>query len=207
VDESFSGVLIERMAARKGELRHMEQHGSSGKARLNFLVPSRGLLGFSSELKTESRGTAVLNRAFECYGAYQMGLDRRPRAAMVSNAEGAVTAYALAALEARGVLFVAPGAPTYAGHVVGECARDSVFDMEVNAVKAKKLTNVRSVGHEDKIVLPPPRVFPLEEAIVYVAPDELCEVTPKAIRLRKRILDPSERDKFQRKHARAMKGL
>jgi len=209
VDEVYSGMVIERMAQRKGAMREFVPIGGkeSGKVRLTFSAPSRGLIGFQSELKTESRGTATLHRVFEEYGTYVRGLERKPRAVMVSNAPGQITAYALDALQARGQLFAAPGQQTYVGHIIGECSRDSMYDMDVNPVKAKKLTNIRAAGKDDAVSLAPPRVFSLEEAIVYVAPDELVEVTPTAVRLRKRVLDPNEREKASRALAKAAKAL
>ena len=207
VDDAYSGAAIERMAQRKGVLKDFAAVGgaSSGRARLTFTAPSRGLIGFQSELKTESRGTATMHRTFDAYGPYVRGLERKPRAAVVSNCAGQVTAYALDALQARGTLFVRPGDATYGGHVIGEASRDSLYDMEVNPVKAKKLTNIRAAGKDDAVNLAPPRAFSLEDAIVYVAPDELVEVTPTFIRLRKRLLDGSERERASRSLAKSMK--
>ena len=173
-----------------------------------------------SELKTDTRGTAVLNRIFDGYGPYLSALNRKDRGVLVSNCAGNVTSYALRDLEPRGVLFVSPGEATYCGHVIGECSKDD-RDLDVNPVKAKKLTNVRASGMDEAIRLSPPRVLSLEDAIVsffaplsapaaafsrahlltpppvfpqvYCAPDELVEITPSAIRMRKRILDPDER--------------
>lgn len=207
VDDEFSGMVIERMAQRKGNLKDFTAIGAknSGKSRLSFTAPSRGLIGFQSEVKTESRGTATIHRVFDAYGEYIKGLERKPRAVLVSNTTGQITAYALDTLQARGTLFIKPGEATYGGHILGECSRDSLFDMEVNPVRAKKLTNVRASGHEDAIRLSPPKVFSLEEAIVYVAPDELVEVTPSTLRLRKRLLDPNEREKASRAFAKSMR--
>lgn len=137
VDEAHSGMVIERMAGRKGNLDEFSQLGI-GKVRLTFKAPSRGLIGFQSELKTESRGSAVMHRVFDAYGPYIRGLDRKPRAVMVSNCTGQITAYALDSLQARGQLFVKPGEPTYGGHIIGECSKDSLYDMEVNCTKGKK---------------------------------------------------------------------
>ena len=138
VDESHSGMVIERMAGRKGALDEFVQMGGEGKVRLTFKAPSRGLIGFQSELKTDSRGSAVMHRVFDSYGPYVRGLDRKPRAVMVSNGSGQITAYALDSLQARGQLFVKPGEPTYGGHIIGECSKDSLYDMEVNCTKGKK---------------------------------------------------------------------
>jgi GTP-binding protein len=122
---------------------------------------------------------------------------------MVSNCQGQITAYALDTLQARGQLFVKPGDPTYNGQIIGECSRDSLYDMDVNPVKAKQLTNIRAAGTDEKVRLPPCRVFPLEEAVVYVAQDELVEVTPTCVRLRKRLLDANERDAASRRIAKS----
>jgi GTP-binding protein len=207
VDETFSGMVIERMAQRKGNLKDFAPIGGkeSGKSRLTFTAPSRGLIGFQSELKTESRGTATIHRTFDSYGEYIKGMERKPRAVLVSAASGQITAYALDTLQQRGLLFVKPGDMAYGGMILGECSRDSLFDMEVNPTKGKKLTNVRASGTDDAIRLSPPKVFSLEEAIVYVAPDELVEVTPSIIRLRKRLLDPAEREKLVRSYAKQMR--
>ena len=146
------------------------------QVRLTFKAPSRGLIGFQSELKTETRGSAIMHRVFDGYGPYVRGLDRKTRSVLVSQSTGSITAYALDMLQARGTLFVKPGDPTYVGHIIGECSRDSLYDMDVNPVKGKKLTNVRAAGNDEAVRLAPPRLFPLEEAVVYVASDELVEV-------------------------------
>jgi GTP-binding protein len=130
IDEVHSGLVIERMALRKGSVEEFSNLGP-GKTRLTFRAPSRGLIGFQSELKTETRGSATVHRIFDGYGPYIRGLDRKPRAVMVSNGPGQITAYALDGIQSRGVLFVKPGEPTYCGHIVGECSRDSMYDMEV----------------------------------------------------------------------------
>ncbi len=204
VGDEHTGVVIERCAARKAELKEFSQLGG-GKARLEFFAPSRGLLGLQSELKTETRGTAVLHRRFDSYGPYLVELERKGRGVMCSVCDGNVTSYALRDLEPRGVLFVSPGEATYTGHVIGECSKDD-RDMDVNPVKAKKLTNVRAVGKDDAISLSPPRAFSLEDAIVYCAPDELVEVTPTVIRLRKRTLDPDARGRANRELSKKLKG-
>jgi len=203
VDEAFSGVVIEKLALRKATMTNFGA-APGGKARIEFTGPSRGLIGVQSELKSETRGTAVLNRRFSEYGAYVPGLERKPRGVLVSTSAGATTGFALAALEARGVLFVTPGEETYSGAIVGENSKEP-RDMEVNPVKAKKLTNIRSAGAEELVRLSPPRLFSLEEAIVYVAPDELVEVTPTAIRMRKRLLDASERERAARSYSKSIK--
>ena len=164
VGEEHSGVVIERCAERKAELKEFVQLGG-GKVRLEFYAPSRGLIGLQSELKTDTRGTAVLNRVFEGYGPYLSALNRKDRGVLVSNTAGNITSYALRDLEPRGQLFVGPGEATYCGHVIGECSKDD-RDLDVNPVKAKKLTNVRASGMDEAIRLSPPRIFSLEDAIV-----------------------------------------
>ena len=202
VDNEYTGIVIEKMALRKGNLREFAQAGA-GKARLNFLTPSRGLIGFQSEIKTDSRGTAVMHRRFEEYGEYIPGLERKPRGVMCANCSGVITSYALDSLQVRGQLFVAPGDATYMGMIIGECSKDDK-DMDVNPVRAKKLTNIRSAGNDEQVRLSPPRLFSLEEAIVFVAPDELVEVTPTKLRLRKRVLDIDNRARFARDYAKTM---
>jgi GTP-binding protein len=201
IDDTLSGMVIERMAQRNAKLDEYTNLGP-GKSRLSFRAPSRGLIGFQSELKTESRGTATIHRVFDTYGPYVKDLDRKPKAAMVSNSPGQITAYALDSLQARGQLFVKPGDQTYIGHIVGECSRESNYDLDVNPVRAKKLTNMRASGTDEAVRLPPPKIFSLEEAIVYVSPDELVEITPSSIRLRKRILDQNTREKLSRELAK-----
>jgi GTP-binding protein len=203
VDENFSGVVIEKLALRKASMKNFGQ-APGGKARLEFHGPSRGLIGVQSELKSETRGTAVLNRRFDEYGPFVPGLERKPRGVLVSTTNGGITAFALDTLQTRGTLFIQPGEETYSGHIIGENSKDDK-DMEVNPVKAKKLTNIRAAGAEEQIRLSPPRLFSLEEAIVYVAPEELVEVTPTAIRMRKRILDGSERERASRTYHKQMK--
>jgi len=133
-----------------------------------------------------------LNRRFLEYGPYLLELERKGRGVMVSATDGTITAYALRDLEPRGSLFVTPGTHTYTGHIIGECSKDD-RDMDINPVKAKKLTNIRAAGMDEAIRLTPPRQFSLEDALCYCAPDELVEITPTAIRMRKRVLDPDER--------------
>ena len=195
VDDAFSGIVVEAISVRKGELKEMRPSGG-GKTRLTFLAPSRGLIGYHGEFMTETRGTGVLNRVFHGYGPYKGPIPGRRNGVLISNATGQAVAYGLAGLEGRGPLFIEPGTKVYEGMVVGEHTRDS--DLIVNPLKSKQLTNIRASGKDDAIRLSPPRRFSLEQAIAYIADDELVEVTPHFIRLRKRLLDPHARKRAER---------
>ncbi|KAL4423643.1 hypothetical protein ABPG77_009230, partial [Micractinium sp. CCAP 211/92] len=197
VEDGHAGEVIEAVTLRKGELVEMCPLEAEGKQRLVFEAPSRGLIGFRSAFAAITRGTGVLHRAFARYGAYKGGLERVRKGALIAVAGGKSTAYALGGLEARGVLFVEPSAEVYEGMVVGEHSRES--DLEVNPVREKKLTNVRNTGSEERVLLSPPRVLTLEDAIGYVAADELIEVTPTKLRLRKRTLESGMRRQQKRK--------
>jgi GTP-binding protein len=195
VDEEYAGALIEKMSRRYGDLLEFTQ--TSGRAKLRFQAPSRALIGLQSDFKSETRGTGVMHRVFDCYGPVVSGLNKPSRGALISSCDGQATAYALAGLEPRGVLFWGHGTPVYTGMVIGEHTRDN--DLEVNPVRGKKLTNVRASGTDDAIRLAPPRTMGLEDAIAYVGVDELVEVTPTTVRLRKRFLDPSKRKQMARR--------
>jgi GTP-binding protein len=195
VDEAFAGIVVEAMSVRKAELREMRPSGG-GKTRLSFLAPSRGLIGYHGEFLTETRGTGVMSRLYHGYGPWRGAIPGRRNGVLISNATGDTVAYALNNLEGRGALFVDPGVKTYAGMIVGEHSRDN--DLEVNPLKTKQLTNIRAAGKDDAIRLTPPRRLTLEDALVYIADDELVEVTPKSIRLRKRLLDPNARKRAER---------
>ncbi|QNI31444.1 translational GTPase TypA [Alloacidobacterium dinghuense] len=192
IPETFIGTVIERLGPRKGEMTKMHNHGS-GRVRLEFRVPSRGLIGLRSEMLTETRGTIVMNSLFDGYIPYQGEIPQRLTGALISDRAGTVTAYALDSLQDRGVLFVQPGAEAYEGMVVGEHSRDN--DLDVNAVREKKLTNMRASSADDAIRLAPPRLLNLEQSIEFIADDELVEVTPKSLRLRKKILQANRRPK------------
>jgi GTP-binding protein len=192
VPENFMGVILEKMAMRKGKLAKMVNHGT-GRVRLEFLVPTRGLLGVRSEILTDTRGTAVMNRLLEGYIEWQGAVERRTTGVLVSDRQGDTTAYALAHLEDRGELFVGPTTAVYEGMIVGENARSA--DMDVNVTKGKKLTNMRASTADEAVRLTPHRVLNLEQALEFIAADELVEVTPGAIRLRKRILAANMRPK------------
>ena len=196
VDEQYSGVVVEKLSLRKGQMQDMRPSGG-GKNRLTFLMPSRGLIGYHSEFLTDTRGTGIMNRLFHGYEAYAGPIEGRRNGSLISNVDGETTQYALFALQERGTLFVDPGAKVYEGLIIGENSRGD--DLEVNPVKEKKLTNIRAAGKDDALLLVPPRRMSLEQAIAYIEDDELVEVTPSAVRLRKRHLDPHERKRAQRK--------
>ncbi len=197
VDEEFAGIVIEKLTGpRRGALVEMRSTGQS-KTRLVFLVPSRGLLGYHGEFLTDTRGTGVLNRVFHGWAPFKGPIQGRRNGVLVSLETGTAVAYALWNLEERGRLFIGPQEPVYSGMIIGEHNRPG--DLDVNPLKEKKLTNIRAAGKDDNVILTPPRRLSLEEAIGYIEDDELVEVTPRAIRLRKRILDPGER----RRKARA----
>jgi len=198
VDDAYSSTVVSRIQLRKGEL--VEQRPSSGgKTRLVFSAPSRGLIGYHGEFLSDTRGTGIMNRLFERYGPYKGAIEGRQTGVLISNATGKTAAYALNSLEDRGALMVSPGEQVYEGMIVGENAKPE--DLEVNPLKAKQLTNFRVSGKEDAIRLTPPKRLTLEQAIAYIDQDELVEVTPKSIRLRKRHLDPHERKRANRAKA------
>lgn len=192
IPESFMGVILEKMAMRKGKLVKMVNHGT-GRVRLEFHVPTRGLLGVRSEILTDTRGTAVMNRLFEGFIEWQGAVERRTTGVLVADRQGDTTAYALSHLEDRGELFVGPMTAVYEGMVVGENARSA--DMDVNVTRTKKLTNMRASTADEAVRLTPHRVLNLEQALEFIAEDELVEVTPASIRLRKRILAANQRPK------------
>ena len=196
VDDEFAGTVVEKMATRKGEMTDMRPSGG-GKTRITFSAPSRGLIGYHGEFLSDTRGTGIMNRLFEKYGPHKGKIEGRKNGVLISNGAGEANAYALGPLEERGILFVGVGTPLYEGMVIGENAKPD--DLEVNPMKSKQLTNFRSTGKDDAIRLTPPKIMTLEQAIAYIDDDEMVEVTPKSIRLRKAILDPNERKKAGRK--------
>ncbi|HXQ15871.1 MAG TPA: translational GTPase TypA [Caulobacteraceae bacterium] len=198
VDEEYSGVVIEKLSARKAELTDMAPSGS-GKTRLTFFAPSRSLIGYQGEFLTDTRGSGVLNRLFARYEPYKGAIEGRRNGVLVSNSDGDMAAFALWNLEDRGVMFVGAGEKTYQGMIIGENSRPD--DLDVNPMKAKQLTNIRSAGKDEAIRLTPPRRPTLEQAIAYIEEDELVEVTPRAIRLRKKVLNPTFRKKRLREDA------
>jgi len=193
--ETFMGVVLEKMALRKGRMVKMVNHGS-GRVRLEFQVPTRGLIGVRTELLTDTRGTAVMNSLLEGWVEWQGEIPRRQTGVLVADRAGETTAYALSHLEDRGELFLSPGVAVYEGMIVGENARAD--DIDVNVTKPKKLTNMRASTSEEAIRLSPPRTLNLEQALEFIAPDELVEVTPRSVRLRKRILPANQRTKWKK---------
>lgn len=195
VDDEFTGIVIEKLSARKAELKDMGPSGA-GKTRITLMAPSRSLIGYQGEFLTDTRGSGVLNRVFSHYDGYKGPIDAGRKGVLVSNSDGETAAYALWNLEDRGVMFVGGGEKTYQGMIIGENSRAD--DLDVNPMKAKQLTNVRASGKDEAVRLTPPRRMTLEQAIAYIEDDELVEVTPKSIRLRKQVLNPS----FRKKRAR-----
>ena len=196
VDDEHSGTVVEKMQRRKADLTEMRPSGL-GKTRITFSAPSRGLIGYHGEFLSDTRGTGIMNRLFEKYGPYKGPIEGRINGVLISNGDGEAVAYALNSLEERGTLFISPQMKVYEGMVIGENAKPD--DLEVNPLKAKQLTNIRSSGKDDAIRLTPPRRMSLEQAIAYIDDDEMVEVTPQSIRLRKAILCPHERKKARRK--------
>jgi len=196
VDEPYSGVVVDKMSRRKAEMQEMRPSGG-GKVRLTFLMPSRGLIGYHGEFLTDTRGTGIMNRLFAGYGPWKGTIEGRRNGSLISTENGEAVHYALFYIQERGTMFVTPGEKVYQGMILGENSRDS--DLEVNPIKEKKLTNIRAAGKDDAMLLIPPRKMSLEQAIAYVEDDELVEVTPSAVRLRKRYLDPHERKRFERR--------
>ncbi|MCL2660458.1 MAG: translational GTPase TypA [Acidobacteriaceae bacterium] len=190
VPEGFMGTVIEKLGPRKGEMTKMTNHGS-GRVRMEFTIPSRGLIGLRSELLTETRGTIVMNSIAAGYVPYQGEIPQRPTGAIVADRAGTTTTYALNGLQDRGILFVGEGTEVYEGMVIGEHSRDK--DIDVNAVREKKLTNMRASTADEALRLVPYKLLTLEQSIEFIADDELVEVTPKSLRLRKKVLQQNRR--------------
>ena len=195
VDEEYSGVVVEKMSQRKADLVDMRPSGG-GKTRVTFLAPARGLIGYQGEFMTDTRGTGLMSRLFHGYAPYKGPIEGRRVGVLISNGDGNAVAYALWNLEDRGPMFITPGAAIYQGMIIGEHNREN--DLEVNALKAKQLSNIRTTSKDEAIRLTTPRVMTLEQAIAYIQDEELVEVTPKSIRLRKKLLDPNERKRASR---------
>jgi GTP-binding protein len=200
VDEAYVGAVVEKLGLRRSELIDMRPSGA-GKTRLTFHGPTRGLIGYHGEFLNDTRGTGVMSRIFLRYGPYKGPIEGRRAGVLISNGQGEAVAYALWNLEDRGFFFIEPGTRVYAGMIIGEHSRDN--DLEVNPLKAKQLTNIRAAGKDDAVRLTPPRKLTLEQAISYIADDELVEVTPKSIRLRKRLLDSIARKREARREEAA----
>ena len=196
VDEEFSGIVVQKMSERKADVIEMRPSGG-GRLRLVFYAPTRGLIGYQGELLTDSRGTAVMNRLFHAYAPYKGVIQGRRNGVLISTDAGDAIAYAMWNLEARGPMMIEPGVKVYAGMIVGEHTRGN--DLEVNVLKGKKLTNIRTHSKDEAVRLTPPIKMTLEKALAYIEDDELVEVTPKSIRLRKKILDPIDRKREERR--------
>jgi GTP-binding protein len=188
--EEFIGIVIEKMGTRKGKMTKMINHGS-GRVRLEFEVPSRGLIGIRSEMLTDTKGMAIMNSLFHGYIEWQGDIEMRPTGSLISDRTGIATSYAIYNLQERGVIFISPTTEVYEGMIIGENARNA--DLDVNIVKEKKLTNMRASTSDEAIRLVPPRIMNLEQALEFIKEDELVEVTPKSIRLRKKILKANQR--------------
>ena len=195
VDEEFAGVVVDKMSRRKAEMQEMRPSGG-GKLRLGFRAPTRGLIGYHGEFLTDTRGSGVMSRLFHGYAPYKGPIEGRVNGVLISTANGAAVAYALWNLEERGAMFVSPGEAVYPGMIIGVHSRGN--DLDVNPVKGKQLTNIRTTAKDEAVRLTPPVQMSLEEAIAYIEDDELVEVTPKAIRLRKRLLDVNDRKRANR---------
>jgi GTP-binding protein len=189
VPSDYQGVIIEKMGPRKGEMTSMQPMGDT--IRLEFIIPARGLIGLRSEVLTDTRGTAVMTHTFHEYAPYRGDIPGRKNGVLIAMEHGETTGYALDALQPRGILFLPPGVEVYGGMLIGQHAKDN--DLDVNPCKGKKLTNVRASGTDDAVKLAPPRLLTLEQALEFIDDDELVEVTPKSIRLRKKELDPNRR--------------
>ncbi|MGB6285015.1 MAG: translational GTPase TypA [Xanthobacteraceae bacterium] len=196
VDEEHAGVVVQKLAERKGEMIEMRPSGG-GRVRLIFYAPTRGLLGYHGELLTDTRGTAVMNRLFHAYGPHRGEIAGRRNGVLIATDQGEAVAYAMWNLEDRGPMMIEPGWKVYRGMIVGEHTRGN--DLEVNVLKGKKLTNIRTHAKDEAIRLTPPIRMTLEKALAYIEDDELVEITPKSIRLRKKLLDPNDRKRDERR--------
>jgi GTP-binding protein len=196
LDEEHSGIVVQKMSERKAELVEMRPSGG-GRQRLVFYAPTRGLNGYQGELLTDTRGTAIMNRLFHAYAPFKGSIQGRRNGVLISNDAGEAVAYALWNLEDRGPMMVEPGWKVYRGMIVGEHTRDN--DLVVNVLKGKKLTNIRTTSKDEAVRLTPPIRMTLERALAYIGDDELVEVTPKSIRLRKKLLDEHERKRDERR--------
>jgi GTP-binding protein len=195
VDEEFSGVVVQKMSERKSEMIEMRPSGGN-RLRLVFYAPTRGLIGYQGELMTDTKGTAIMNRLFHDYLPYKGEIQGRRNGVLISNDQGEAVAYAMFKLEDRGPMMIEPGWKVYKGMIVGEHTRDN--DLEINVLKGKQLTNIRTTSKDEAVRLTPPIRMTLEKALAYIEDDELVEITPKSIRLRKRHLDANERKRAEK---------
>jgi len=195
VDEEHSGIVVQKMSERKAEMTELKPSGG-GRVRLVFLAPTRGLIGYQGELLTDTRGTAIMNRLFHSYAPHKGAIQGRRNGVLISNDKGEAVAYALWNLEDRGPMMIEPGWKVYPGMIVGEHTRDN--DLIVNVLKGKQLTNIRTTSKDEAVRLTPPIKMTLEKALAYIQDDELVEVTPASIRLRKKLLDENDRKKAER---------
>ncbi|MCC7273979.1 MAG: translational GTPase TypA [Alphaproteobacteria bacterium] len=195
VDEGHAGIVVEKLGSRRGEMIDMRPSGG-GKVRVTFLIPARGLIGYQGEFLTDTRGTGIMSRIFHGYAPYKGPIEGRHTGVLISNSDGVAVAYALWNLEDRGPMLIHPGTQVYQGMIIGEHTREN--DLEVNPIKGKQLTNIRTTSKDEAVRLTPPKALTLETAIAYIADDELVEVTPKSIRLRKLLLDPNARKRASR---------
>ncbi len=203
VDEEHAGAVVSKLSERKGDLIEMRPSGG-GRQRLIFHVPTRGLIGYQGELLTDTRGTAIMNRLFHNYVPFKGEIQGRRNGVLISNSTGEAVAYALWNLEDRGPMMIEPQMRVYPGMIVGEHTREN--DLEVNVLKGKQLTNIRTTSKDEAVRLTPPIKMPLEKALAYIQDDELVEVTPKSIRLRKRYLDSNERKRMEKQAAAVLAG-
>jgi len=195
LDEGYAGIVVDKLSQRKAEMTDMRPSGG-GKQRVTFIAPTRGLIGYQGEFMTDTRGTGVMSRLFHGYAPWKGPIEGRRNGVLVSTGDGAAVTYALWNLEERGPMFITPGTPVYQGMIIGAHTRGN--DLDVNPLKGKQLTNIRTTAKDEAVRLTPPILMTLEQAIAYIADDELVEVTPKSIRLRKRLLDPNARKRQAR---------
>jgi len=195
LDEGYAGIVVDKLSQRKAEMTDMRPSGG-GKQRVTFIAPTRGLIGYQGEFMTDTRGTGVMSRLFHGYAPWKGPIEGRRNGVLVSTGDGAAVTYALWNLEERGPMFITPGTPVYQGMIIGAHTRGN--DLDVNPLKGKQLTNIRTTAKDEAVRLTPPVLMTLEQAIAYIADDELVEVTPKSIRLRKRLLDPNARKRQAR---------
>jgi GTP-binding protein len=196
VDQEYAGPVVEKLSQRRGNMTDMRT-SSGGKTRMIFHVPSRGLIGYQSQFLTDTRGTGVLNRIFHAYEPWKGDIAGRRNGALISTDKGEAVAYAIFNLEDRGAMFIGHQDKVYQGMIVGEHSREN--DLDINVLKGKKLTNVRAAGSDENVILTPPRRMSLEDMMSWINEDELVEITPKSLRLRKKFLSPNEREIAKKK--------